>query len=506
MEYKEYKKLNFDELYKTKQYPEKTWPILNEYFSRYKSEFDLNDDQISQKCNRILENLDTIKKEKSDNKYRVACFNSFEKAIKINPKNMKNKNFTDIIFHEITHAGEHLGQDSSTSFQSYNPKTNRHEGVCINEIITEMKSTRLACNDRINLVKKSGDKRKTIDVSGYGDLAFIGTMLHTTLGISEKEFLTLADKGREEFDKQMREKFLPGDKTYDNFMNSIMYNSDVLHAIKYNSNRTPDKEDKINIKNSIDSIRNQCLLTMKSRMEYEAFKNKDSIDIDEFSKKSRYEFEKIEANYRKGLSDSAISPKKAKTNEYVDDVKKAIMQSESVYAQRENLSDSQFSEILQGFAEGSNIGEDFESKYGIKVSNNIQEFDRPIDVDYETELLKSEYGDKPWDNSGILKDIKSFSKEDKIQKTEKESIKPHKKLSDFFKNIISGNKKLKETKALPQSSIASQEEILGNENKEKNGILQDLSNMVKSDTEYLKDSHETKDRVQQKDSKDYMEI
>ena len=46
MEFKEYKKLDFNIAFENMNYPKEMWPILNEYFSRYKYEFELSDDEI----------------------------------------------------------------------------------------------------------------------------------------------------------------------------------------------------------------------------------------------------------------------------------------------------------------------------------------------------------------------------------------------------------------------------------------------------------------------------
>jgi len=60
MKYKKYEALNFNSAYKSKGYPKKTWPLLNEFFSRYKHEFNLSDTEIHTKLNILLNNLDDI--------------------------------------------------------------------------------------------------------------------------------------------------------------------------------------------------------------------------------------------------------------------------------------------------------------------------------------------------------------------------------------------------------------------------------------------------------------
>lgn len=462
MEFREYEKLNFDSLYQSKKYPKKLWPILNEYFSRYKNEFGLSYDEIHAKVGRVLNNLDVIKKGGTISDRWNGVFIASEKEIKINMDNINYyklpmEQVINTIFHELNHAGEYVTGNLTTSFQLYNENTERWEGTALNEIITEMRSSRLACNDRTDLLNKTGNERETLDLTGYGDLIFMGTMLHTALGIGEKEFLVLADKGRAEFDRQMREKFPPGDETYDNFMSSFIYYSDMLHAIKYNGHTFGVEQDKENLLNCINGIRDHCMYAMGRRMSYEAFKNRGNINMAEFVAKSRYELEKLNINYTKGMSYIFPDYELDHKSIYEDDVKRKIVEYETLDRYKDKLSFSEMSELLYLSSEGNFISEKLEQEYGILVPHGNYDFSKTMDLEYETKLLKEEYSDRNWDNSEIMTDIKNFAKRNLfsfIGKTAKVVGKSFKDAFNDIKNNIKNIKTAKEWGKLPEPKFS----------------------------------------------------
>lgn len=500
MEYKEYEKLNFNSLFKTKKYPKKVWPILNEYFSRYKSELGLSEEEINLKVDKVLSNLDIIRNDGSAHDFWNGLFIPDQKEIKINMENIKRYNLPDeqvinTIFHELNHAGENLGKDDTTSFQQYNSNTNRFEGVAFNEIITEMKSSRLACNDRAELLSKTGNDREALDLTGYGDLIFMGTMLHTALGIGEREFLGLADKGKAEFDRQMREKFPPGDETYDTFINSITYYSDMLHAIKYNENREWSEQDKQNMIQSMEGIKDHCIYAMGRRMSYEAFKNRDSLNMEQFTTKCRYELDKIDINYKKGMSYILPNEEIDIESTYKDDVKRKIMEFETLDKNKDKLSFAQQSELLYLSSEGEFISDKLQSEYGITSSTDINDFDKTMELAYETKLLQDEYGDKPWNNKELLSDVIKFSKSNFLIKVSKE----YKKIAGNIKSMINDYKYRKSLSRLPEAKeeMDGKPVELVQEDIDNNLLLNDLSGMVKTEDEiynHLK-SNEKKERT-----------
>ena len=423
MSYKEYTKLDFTPQYIAKGYDQQDWPILNEYFSRYKHEFGLSDSEIQHKLNVVLSNLDKIDTAGKSKDDHIGVYYSAKKRISINSAKLQamGSSFEDIlntIFHELNHAGENSLSDESTSFKQYNSNTERYEGIAINEIITEMKSSRLAKNDRVDLTKKTGEFRSVLDLQGYSDLIFVGSMMHTALGISEKEFLQYADKGRAAFDAQMESKF-PTGQDYDIYMQNMIFYSDVLHACKYNRERKgPYTEEELyNIRNSINGIYSNCLGAMSKIVPYQAFLNRNNMDLKEYMTKVRFDMEKLKANYRYGLSyhfdEQTIN---FSENGNVNRMQDIIACIEETHLHRGDLNEFQYADALANISSQNPFfaKKYIETNYGIVPSETLMDFDRTMDLSYEISILNAEYGQDIWNNEECNEYVKNFLKKQKF--------------------------------------------------------------------------------------------
>ena len=420
MDHKKYEKLNFNHIYKEKGYPQNIWPILNEYFSRYKHEFDLVDVEVNSKLFIITNNLDSIKIAGTTKNSYLGEYSSSQKNININLKLMKKMGINEeeilnTIFHELNHVGENLNTNYDTSFQKYNYDTESFEGTALNEIITEMKSSRLAKNDRIN------NKKCYLDLIGYGDLIFIGTMIHTALGISEKDFLKYTELGKYSFDCFMRSKF-PSQEDYDSFINNITFYSDMLHTIKYNREnpKLPYTQEELdNLNNSISGIYDNCLYAMGKTIPYQALKNKDDINMKEYMTKCRFNLEKLNINYYHGMSyifDTNYID--SSQNSYLTDLQNKILAIETIDLSKDKLTSEQYSEILSSMFQTNLHGVEhlanIYDNYGIAPYASTDTFERTMDLEYEIQILKEEYGQSTWDNTNVKELINNFTKNDNI--------------------------------------------------------------------------------------------
>ena len=201
MENRKYKKYNFNSEYQAKGYPESVWPLLNEYFSRDAAEFELSDKEVKTKLNTLLRNLDTIVIDDRPDSSNNAFYCPSVKRITLNFAGMNARNSSSeahvcALFHELGHADEDLLAEPNNSFMYFNER-GRVSGVCFNEIHKEMRASRLTTN--VEDTNNGTDPRHSVKHVGYNDLVFIGTMFHTALGISEKEFLAAAERGPEYF-------------------------------------------------------------------------------------------------------------------------------------------------------------------------------------------------------------------------------------------------------------------------------------------------------------------
>ena len=477
MEYKEYELLNFNSMYVSKNYPKKVWPILNEYFSRYKHEFDLTDSVIQNKLHIVLNNLDSINIGGTASDSYMGMYYPMEKKIDINIElmkslNMKDEDIFNTIFHELNHAGENLTSEYSTSFQRYNENTGCYEGIALNEIITEMKASRLAKNDRTDLLSKTGNDRNYLELDGYGDLIFIGTMIHTTLGISEKDFLKYADMGKDAFDNLMMSKF-PSKDDYELFINNVTFYSDALHSVKYNREQTgPYTEEELyNINNCISGIYDNCLYAMGKVIPYQAYINKDSIDAKEYMTKANFNLEKLNVNYKHGLS-NVFSTTTIDTiqNEYLDDIQSKLTALETVLGAKDKLNEYQENQLLYEISQTNLSGDahlaNMYNNYGLIPNSQVNSFDKTMDLSYETQILREEYSQIGWNNQNCSKQIKNFLKKDSLIT----------KITTKIKNIIKFNNQ----RSLPAADIsyAMPSANINNE-------IEAIQNFVNNDSEYI---------------------
>ena len=406
--------INFNSHYKKKGYDKKLWPILNEFFSRYQTTFDLSYEELYNKLKRIINNLDEIKIEgKASDEYMGMYYPSDKKLAvnieKLEYLNMKDEDVLSTIFHELNHATEEgLTYGESSSFQLYNGETNLWEGTALNEIITEMKANVLAKNNNRNILNQTGDDRRTKNLNGYGDLIFVGTMLHTALGLTEKEFLKLADKGKEEFDNAMKLKF-PEAEDYTNFISHISFYADTIHAIYYNKDHNQyTSEDYTNLNNCINGIYDNCIYALGQRTKKEVFFGRDNMDASSYILEAGFNLETLSINYKKGMSYVFdISDVEPRDNPYYKQTKDTITSLDVVEKARERLNTNQYNDLMSRICFSNDINLD-ELLYTYGISRDDSTLNNTVDLNTESNILKKYYEDKNWDNSKIGKDIKRF--------------------------------------------------------------------------------------------------
>ena len=418
MEYKKQKNYNFDWYYKQKGYPKNVWPILNEYFSRYQSKFDLTDEELVAKFNKVINNIDTITIEGSSKETSLGCFYPSLKKLSINIKRAERINDDDeeilsTIFHELNHAGERgITPEENTSFKQYNPNTNSWEGTALNEIITEMKADLLAKNTTQNLSQTKNGSMRKVELGGYSDLIFIGTMIHTTLGLTEKEFIKLADQGKTKFDEEMSKRF-SDPQTYYDFIQSVSYYADTLHAIKYN-NEKPElsDEDMLNMQNCVNEIYDHCLYAMDSRVRSKCIFEKHSVDVLKLMQEARFNLSTLSDNYMEGMVDLKdtrdIYPS---DNYFYQKITDTIVSFESIERSKKNISIGSYMELYYNIAldNTSNIREVINS-YGIDTNKAEEDFEKTEDMSYTSYVISKYYGDDYWDNSKVGSLISDFKK------------------------------------------------------------------------------------------------
>lgn len=414
---RKYKKYKFNADFEAHGYPESSWPLLNEYLSRSAAEFGLSDKDVRAKLDTILRNLNTIEIDNRPDSSLNATYNPEEKKITLNYAGLSARNESYVahlcaMFHELCHVGEDLLAENPNSFIKVG-KNGRLKGVSFNEILTEMKAARLTMNMHLSADMGPGsDPKCMMKHVGYNDLIFAGTMVHTALGISEKEFLSAAEKGPEHFREVMSKK-ISDPKAFDIFMARVTFITDTMHSIKYNPNRKGQltQTDYRNITNLTASLYHECLSVMDARMSTEVQKG---AYTKRFSKKSRYELERLAANYEHGLRTNTPY-----TIDQLNDVPALASTQEKLAAlevatsMKKKLNKKTFKQLVADLNLENVNCEQVLSKYGLTIPSVA---DTPsVDTSkYKKKFLKDDYGTDYWNNKNSISSIKEMETDDKI--------------------------------------------------------------------------------------------
>lgn len=427
--YKQLININIDDRLKAKGFDEKYFGLINEYFKRYQYEFQLNPDELEKKIDIVLNNIDKIVEiievgriGKIFGYTKYGLYDSKKKLLGLNNDRLRlsrNKtNALDVIFHELNHAGEDGSSQYTTSFEK------NKTGVALNEIITEMKSSRLAKSR----IKNLDSSKHVLKTTCYGQTMFCGSMIHAALGMSETEFLKATDLGREKFDSIAKARF-SNPKDYELFMDKIIFNTDMLHSIMYNTEKNGkySLEDVLNMTECTSTLYEECLLAMSDIIPNQVLKNKDNIDITEYAKKCRYFLDKLNANYSKGIRFSDPKHKLKgirkiyKNTEALTNVKAKILAIEAIGKNKDKLNKEECGELLSQLVGKSEIVqtelEKIYSKCGMNLEQSIDKlYKKTNDRKNDIKFLQEDYGTNIWDNNKSIEFIKQAIKREPLKK------------------------------------------------------------------------------------------
>ena len=420
---RKYKKYNFNSEYRAHGYPESTWPLLNEYFSRDAAEFDLSDKEVKGKLATLLDNLDTIEIDDQPGSTNNALYHPGEKKITLNFAGISER-FPDgsmqtqpgvahlcALFHELGHVDENLNSDTPNSFMHFD-KNGRLKGVCFNEIHKEMRAARLTMNMRLPADAGPGsDPKCMVRHVGYNDLMFIGTMVHTALGVSEKEFLAAAEKGPEYFRETMSKKF-DDPQDFDAFMKSVIFASDSIHTFKY-KHETMSKTDERNLANMTTALYNECLRAMDARISTEL--KRGEIDPEVFSEKTRYELERLAANYQHGMTtNTPYTMDSLNGSPIVEATKEKILAIETALSSKKKLSKKEYASLIEELNSGEVDVDETLSKYGLTLPS-IADISTIDTSEYKRDFLEEDYGSDYWNNVSAIDAIRRMDSDSQMR-------------------------------------------------------------------------------------------
>ena len=417
METRKYKKYNFNSEYKAKGYPESIWPALNEYFSRDAAELELSDKEVRGKLDTLLRNLDTIEIDNRPDSTNNAFYCPSVKKITLNIAGMNARNGSAtsnmcVLWHELGHVDEDLLSQTPNSLM-YFDRQNRLSGVCLSEIHKEMRAARLTMNvvDPTNCAPGT-DPKLSMKYVGYNDLMFIGTMFHTALGISEKEFLVAVEKGPEYFRETMSKKF-PDPKMYDEFYKSFTRASDTIHALKYNTHRELTEEDYRNIANQTANIYGECLNAMEARLAMEL--QSGEVSPEEFAQKSKFELERLAINYVHGIKkNTPYSLEELSELPEVEITQEKVLALEAAIANRKQLGKKEYNALVSELSEQDIDVDSTLDKYGLMLPSISDATEESVE-EYKKEFLEEDYGSNQWDNSELTSIMQNIEHDSNIR-------------------------------------------------------------------------------------------
>lgn len=311
MESYKYEKLDFSDMF-LKKYKEFT-PILNEYFSRMKVDLNLGDEQIYNKINLLIQNVDSISFGIVPKKYK-GCFIPERHKILLNV-NMFNymKDFEllfNIITHELDHATNYDKKNKKFGMYRYNKKIgnyfNPHDEL-LDEIRTDIGSTRRVYNDNY-----TDDKKMIRKTAGYKNFTMFSTMLQNCLGITEKEFVQSSIDGRVNFDNKMKNKF-SNPKDYFKFMERFTIDTSILMNFD-TANRNLILENKNIFNNTFKDLKKLSYIGLNLKLEKDILENKDmDFNLEEYLKNIRYSIEENSKNFEFAATEFSIIERLSKT-------------------------------------------------------------------------------------------------------------------------------------------------------------------------------------------------
>ena len=355
-------------------------------------------------------------------KITYGAYNPNKKILALNNDRLRlsrdKTNTLNIIFHELNHAGEDRSSQYTTSFEK------NKTGLALNEIITEMKSSRLAKSR----IKNLDSSKHVLKTTCYRQTMFCGSMIHAALGMSETEFLKATDLGREKFDSIAKARF-SNPKDYELFMDKIIFNTDKLHSVMYNTEKNGkyNLEDALNMTECTSTIYKDCLLAMSDIIPNQVLKNKDNIDITEYAKKCRYFLDKLNVNYSKGaeFSDPKHKLKDIRkiyeNTETLTNVKAKILAIEAIGKNKDKLSKEEYGELLSQLVGKSEIVqnelEKIYSKCGMNLEQSIdKQYKKTNDRKNDIKFLQEDYGTNIWDNNKSIEFVKQAIKREPLKK------------------------------------------------------------------------------------------
>lgn len=228
-------------LIETKKYPKEFETVLKEYFKRSVTDLKWDKETFDKKIKNLEINLNGFEYATTEIGV-IACYSALIKKIQISTDIafLNNKELASTIIHELKHVTDETQRNFNNyenGFISSNDYYSMDNSKGINELVTEATSIKLMG------VNPYRDKYcTTYRMNGYEELSYATTMICSAFGITEVEFIKLADKGQAKFAEKMEEKY-PGLEMTEKFDNI----DKILHSMYVEKNKTDRQRNTIRI-------------------------------------------------------------------------------------------------------------------------------------------------------------------------------------------------------------------------------------------------------------------
>lgn len=182
-------------LIEQKGYPKEFETVIYEFFKRSAKDFEWDRETVEKKIENLSRNVDKFEYIVEKKSSMVACFECNAKRIAINYDIafISNEQLASTVMHELRHATDQTVREGKRAFEQgflFGDNLSENQSKGLNELVTEAAT--------VKITGKNPYKDKfatTYNLDGYEELSFATTMISSALGMSESEFIKLADKG-----------------------------------------------------------------------------------------------------------------------------------------------------------------------------------------------------------------------------------------------------------------------------------------------------------------------
>lgn len=195
-----------DSLIEQKGYPIEFEEVLREFFIRSAEDFEWDRETVDKKIKNFALNVNEFKYEKMETLDALAQYDAFSKSIKFNKILMFSSKDTVIstIMHELKHATDVTYIQENRVEEGFEDMRDRteEEMAGLNELVTEASAVKVAGRKVY-----TEEYATTYRLDGYNNLSCATSMISAAFGMSESEFLKLANKGEDKFKNVMDNRY-----------------------------------------------------------------------------------------------------------------------------------------------------------------------------------------------------------------------------------------------------------------------------------------------------------